>query len=548
MRSLRMESSAGQVQVRSSRVVPGPGSAIQHSPQLSNFPTVPPAALAVMFLLITAAVVLFTPFVPSQRFGYDEADYMYAAAKGFSANYLDEGSISAVTFLQRGFAGLHSSNWSALSEYIRRADDVTFYRHFHGPLYFYSILISDRFFAVHERSQRLLNFAYLLLSGVILFVGSLYLVPEQAGLAACLSAFFLLVSPNNLNTAMWLGPHTLYAATSLVALFFMAKLIETNRVAYLYASVAALALAFLTIEYSALLLVTLAIVLVVRRKVLFRGCATKDVVRTLAKCMGLFLLTIAVLWPAAILKLTLAKNYLFFLYFAAVRSATSYGADSLARVWWLRMRGSPLEFTCLLIFVGLLVASLIRKNIRLLVLPFAIYALLVFLTTVRNRSLSPVYISSLLPPLYFIGAVLLAGLVKTRRLAAYALMLIVVAAFSVNGYLYTYRPLSQLRPEPRANGVVEVMERAGVRHRRILVPHDSLPTAHYYFPSNEYTTYPEALTIDQLLRAAPRADGLVYDGPDFEELRRKLRENSYPASNILSSSDPGRVISYVPLR
>ena len=545
MRSPDMNSSAEQVETES-RVAPDLRS--RNALAATSLDQHRVAAI-VIFSLLVIAIFLFAPLLPTQRFGYDEADYMYAVSKGFRANYLDEGAISALTFVKKGLEGLHSSDWSGLSKYIRKTDDITFYRHYHGPLYFYSILMVKPWLAQQERSVRVLNLATLLMCAMILFVGALFVVPEHAGVAACLSACFLLVSPNNLDTVMWVGPHTLYTATSLVALFFMAKLVQSNQTRHLYASVVAIAIAFTAIEYAVLLLVTLLVVVAVRRKILLPGGAAKDLLLLVAKCAVLFLATIAVLWPAAIFKLTLAKDYLFFAYFAAVRSATSYGTDSLAHVWWLRVRSSPLEFTCLVLFAGIFVSGLIRKTFRPFLLPFAIYAALMFLTTVRNHSLSPVYVSSMLPPLYFIGAVLLVGTVASRGRPAYALLAVVVAAFAINGYLYAYRPLSRLQPDPRTNGLVEVLDRAGVRNSKILMAHDYLPTAHYYFPSNEYVPYADSAPIDQLLSSASQFDGLLYEGPNIEELKRELQQNHQAAPNIVTvPSLAGRIIAYVPLR
>ena len=507
--------------------------------------------IGVMVVLLLIAAFLFGPLRSSQRFNYDESDYMYAVSKGFRANYLDEPTLSPVTFLQKGLQALHSSNWSSLSEFIRQSDDISFYRHYHGPLHFYSILAAEPLLGKNsERSLRLVPFAELLLAALILFFGSLLIVPRSAALAGCLSGCFLLISPNNIQTAMWLTPHTLYTATALMALFMMAKLVQSNRLSYLYASVLSIAIAFTVIEYAVLLLVTLLALLVLQRRSLFPEWRVKDFCWLTAKCIVLFLTTIVVLWPGGVYRLTLAKDYLFFLYFTTVRSAAAYGTDSLAHVWWLRIRNSPLEFTVLIVFSTVFLRSLIRRKYDSYLLPFAIYGLLVFLTTVRNRSSSPFYVSSLLPPLYFIVVVLIADLFQRRPRAAFAITTLVVAAFLINGYLYAYRPLALASPDPAANGIVEVLGSSMVKDRNLLVPHDYLPTAHYYFPSNKFTAYPKTWSVNQLCREieGSRFDGLVYSGQQYDQLQSGLLK-LYPALPLRSVNveSPDGVIAYIPL-
>ena len=75
----------------------------------------------------------------SEPYGYDEADYMYAASLGFAANWSDTPSIPIADFVR---AGLHRDGRQALSERIRSGNDVLFYRHFHGPLF--SLLLDPR--------------------------------------------------------------------------------------------------------------------------------------------------------------------------------------------------------------------------------------------------------------------------------------------------------------------------------------------------------------------------------------------------------------------
>ena len=475
---------------------------------------------------------------------------MYAASKGFSANYLDQGAIPVSAFLKQGVAGLKASNWSALSEYIRSSGDITFYRHYHGPLQFYALLVVMSIAGKVEKSIRLLGLASLLFCAAASYIGLLSTTRRHGALAGCLCALFMLVSPTDVETAMWLTPHTLYTAMAIVTLFFLAKLSEANNTRYLYASVVALAVAFTAIEYAALLFMTLGAVVWVRRKDLFDRLSTQQAWLVIGKCALLFLLTIVIIWPGGIFKLTLLKDYLFFLYFTVVRSPVAYGSGSLAHVWWIRLQSSPLEFAMVVICVAVFIKTSVRDRSLRFLFPFAIYALLVFGTTVRNRSLSSNYISSLFPPLYVISAVVITRMLDKHRQAAYVTFAVVICSSAITGYLFSYAPLSRLRPDPVANGVVDVLDRAAAHNQRIVVPHDYLPTAHYYFPSNYYFPYAKSVESHELSRTAgvAHADGLLYFGTALEKVLTELSATTPAASVLATSRVTDGAIAYVALR
>lgn len=61
-------------------------------------------------------------YVSARAFGYDEADFMSAARRGFVANYLDEGVIDIATFGEKGIAlGFKAEQGTPLSALIREA-------------------------------------------------------------------------------------------------------------------------------------------------------------------------------------------------------------------------------------------------------------------------------------------------------------------------------------------------------------------------------------------------------------------------------------------
>ncbi len=53
--------------------------------------------------LLALFLILITRNVSPEPYGYDEADYMYAASLGFTANWTDTPSMSIADFLRAGF-------------------------------------------------------------------------------------------------------------------------------------------------------------------------------------------------------------------------------------------------------------------------------------------------------------------------------------------------------------------------------------------------------------------------------------------------------------
>jgi len=95
---------------------------------------------------------------------------------------------------------------------------------------------------------------------------------------------------------------------------------------------------------------------------------------------------------------------------------------------------------------------------------------------------------------------------------------------------------------------VEVLDRGGAHNRNILVPHDYLPTAHYYFPSNTYSPYQESAAIDDLLQeiATSHLDGVVYVGSSLVELEGRLAQKG--AAATVAESSLSSTVAYIPLR
>ena len=165
----------------------------------------------------------------------------------------------------------------------------------------------------------------------------------QARLAAFAASTLYLLSRTPLMTARSIGPHNLYVLLAMLTLMATARFLTTRQLAYFYAAVASLGLASLTLEYAAVLAMALAGCLAVSHDALTVGRTRRDVLLILMRAGLLFLLIFCLAWPAGILKLSVIKNYLFFIYFAMHRSR-AYGSDPVWQVWLGRFLASPVEY------------------------------------------------------------------------------------------------------------------------------------------------------------------------------------------------------------
>src|SRR5882724_3141863 len=97
--------------------------------------------IVALLVLISVCGMFYGRVILRNRYGYDEADYMFAASQGLYANYIDKNTLSIAQFLRIGLnEGFQSANQTSLSEFIRTSEDIAFYRHYHGPLSLYGLI------------------------------------------------------------------------------------------------------------------------------------------------------------------------------------------------------------------------------------------------------------------------------------------------------------------------------------------------------------------------------------------------------------------------
>lgn len=416
----------------------------------------------VLAAILAVFVCLARPEIFSWPYYYDEADYMFAASLGPFANWTDRPSQSLVEFVRVGVRqGADAANRDQLSAVTRAGSDVNFYRHWHGPLYFYW-LSAIAPLKLDEHTTRSLSYVFPMLTAIIIYFGCLWIFAEPWP-AILSTAFFLWSYATVFSNEI--APHQLFVLCSTVTLILLAKWRATGDPLLWYASVVAAGCAFCVLEIAFVLVLVLIL------------CAVRA--PTIGKSALVFILTIAALWPAALLKLTFFKAYLFMAYLAVFR-ASAWGNAGFIETWRLRVTQAPVEWL-LLAIAGLLYFSRTDRAARKYLAPVVVYGCLMFVVLLRVNSETPRYMLPYLAPFELAAGCTLASamkkwkpLVRTNAVAA-ILMAIFCDTFA------TMRA-NPVRPSPRLNEVVADIRAAQLDGKTVLVPRNDVPMIHYYFP------------------------------------------------------------------
>jgi hypothetical protein len=431
------------------------------------------------------------------RFQYDEADYMAAARMGFLENYLETSSMSFPSYLKAGLQAVaQGTDRSDLSETIRQRKDVSFYRHYHGPLYFHWLTAMTRI-STSESWLRAANLTFHLLTFGTIFIGILALFGAEGRPAALVASSLYLFSITNIRTSLIISTHSMYVWVAVLTLFAIARFLVTARPRHLLHSIACAAVALCVLEYGLLLFVTLAAgTLLLRRQLLSRNHALR-----LAPAWGkgalLFLAFCALLWPAGLFKLSILKAYLALPYLMFMRK-DSFGMTGFLDLWSQRLSQSPLEYAILLLCAAAAVGLLRNHDVRTALLPFVLYAGLILIPTAKSDT--DRYMSSAIPALYVVGGVVFAGRTRLMPPATRA------ALFGVTCLVLLLNAAHEITPpaaEARADehDTVWFVRNNLDRFRTIMVPALWMPTVQYYVPEVVVRSYlPDAAGNAEYLR------------------------------------------------
>lgn len=456
-------------------------------------------------------------------YNYDEADYMYAAQKGLIANYLDANAIPIQTFIESGLnMGNDKTKRTDLSELIRNSDDITFYRHYHGPLYFYWLNVLHFIGCKDENSFRAGTLALLALTGFVL----LWAVSKQRGITIfglCLPIILLFGSEINIDTSAFITPHALYVAASLAAVAMLSHFFVTNKKSDWYKALTLLGLAFLSIEYAVLVALTFLLCLVIERKSVFPLQEFKVYARFAGQALLVLLLTIGVFWLGGIVKLTLVKNYIFFAYFTFVRGG-EYGNGNFIDVWLNRFSASPVLF---IIVILTLIYFVVKCKENRHLLPFVIYPALVFLTSIRNTSPLPTYVSSILPPIFVLSGVAFSQIFAGKKYQYPSIaILLIIGGLEIS--LLPTLGANNRRDENTNQVLINYLNQLPASDSSMLVPRLYLPTLHFYFPDKHWSAYREEfddINTVRLTLARKKVNGFLYVGSvpkPYDDVLRKM--------------------------
>ncbi|MBN1131222.1 MAG: hypothetical protein JXA71_19685 [Chitinispirillaceae bacterium] len=439
-----------------------------------------------LFVILSVAASKNQHLLPDGLYTYDEADYRHAVNQGFLANYLDRGALSLRVFIAKGFkAGFNKEEWGRLSQFVRSSSEIAFYRHYHGPLYFYWLIAMKHLGATTEKQMRYATLLLLFFCTLVLCALLVAFFPGQPRTMPFSLAALFMFGPSIILTFNHLTPHGLYLLFSCTSLGSAALYGKTSDRRYWYGSLAAASFSFLTLEYTAFLILTLAATLWYFRKTHLTPLNRKEKRRFLVFSLLCFVLPVIILWPGGILKLTIVKNYLYYAYFMLIRGEY-YGHFSVFEIWAIRLAESPLEYAALLSGIAATVI-MIKKNRWLI--PLALYGACVLFTGIRNTSPLPQYLASVFPAFYLIAAVgLFALLDRKTAIVKTAFSLAIAAAVAVNccSFFTFFAPRSWQRMPHQITTLDLLNDLVPENRIPVFIGRDYIPTFHYYFPGGRF--------------------------------------------------------------
>lgn len=436
--------------------------------------------LAILAALLAAYLFFVHSRISAGPFAYDEADYMYAAGRGFLANYLDNPSLSFLEYVRMGLRGSSDPGQSSdLSQSVRQAGDVFFYRHAHGPLYFYWLNALSHW-SKNEHFIRSSGTIFPMLTAAIIYFGCLWILPTGQGLlAAIFGCLLYLLSPAVIRTVE-VAPHQMFTVWFIGTLVLLAKLLVTGDRRIWYAAVVVTAIAFCTLEVTFVLIAVMLVCSYLERKRLQVDW------RFAASSLGLFAACVVVMHPGAILKLAFVKSYLYYAYLSLRRTAV-WGDVTFFDTWAERFNNSPVEW--ILIAAG--VVFLVRdRNLpgRRQALPFLMFGGLMLTTMLRVFTLGVRYVLPFLPALLVFAAITNSGALLRWRPARRVVVMAVLAV----ALLITEQRYLDAHPFVPGPNEFQLMDEIRTKHlesARLLAPKEQLPTLHYYFPDANVTGY-----------------------------------------------------------
>ena len=345
--------------------------------------------LSANIILVVLFFILFGNSLPDICLYEDEADYVYAARKGFIANYLDSGTLPFATFLKLGISAKNSqASKTELSRTIRTADDISVFRHWHGPLYFYYLSMGKWIYKNNDQQMRIYSLMMQLFCALAVFWGCMLFWGKFYGIAASfLISLCVLGSTSLYYSTAFLSTHGIFTLCLIVCLFVLIKAIQSGKEMYYHLSAGIMGMVFLSNEYAALLMITWILSLVFAER--YRKVGFKKIFGILSVSAASWLGVVFVFWPASLLKFSLLKSFVTQAYFMIYRGS-GFSPMPVWKYWIDRFSFLPVDLG--ISFFGLILGLyvLIRKK-EIILFPLICYMSLLLLTTFRNQSPNPTY-------------------------------------------------------------------------------------------------------------------------------------------------------------
>jgi hypothetical protein len=457
-----------------------------------------------LLLVLLTLGLCFRAVTSRVPFAYDEADYMYAGTRGFLPNFLDQPSQSLAEFIRKGMELARDEGQRvSISEYIRGTGDITFYRHFHGPIYAYWIAAGQALGIRGERGYRASGLVIHALGTIAMFWLFRLVFPELGVVSAFVAALIFAMNRTALVSATAITQHVMYAPLSTFALFMCGFFLRTRNPRYWYATAVLLAFAFATVEIAFVLSATVAVSIAIA----FWRDGWRQIAELLGKGVAAAVLTLAVIWPKGMLALGFVKGYLYLAYMALLRKAFSQVTP--LELWGFKLKTYPLEF--MLPLLSLMAAFILFRKMkhRWEMLPFLVYSCFFIAVTMKVTTPFTHYHVSLMMAAAVIVGVMFGELWRRGGLVirAAAIAAVVVPLIFLDIGSYREGKLAEAVPSTAA-GVLEHVQTTpsgGV----LVVPYVLVPTLHYYRPELNVIGYNSGWTLARLVDLAQAHYGNV---------------------------------------
>ena len=424
--------------------------------------------------------------VSNNIFVNDDADYAYAAKQGVIANWFDLNALSWSVFLKKGIEkGMNNGEYSNLSKFIRSSNSIPFYRHYHGPLY-YEVLAIAMKLSQNEHWLRLSGLVWLLFLAISSVWVLWLLFPQLSYLAPVLASATLGLSYTGFSAATLLTGHVLFACISLISLATAGKWLTEKNNYWLICSGISGGLALAIIEYAVLIPFSILIATMLNNRSLTKKYP-KSVVRYSSIWILAALIPLFVVWPAGIIKLTIVKNYMFLAYQLIMRDGI-YGVQGILDAWLNRIMYDPLTYS---LAIGGLLCSVHLLYKRVNLHPMLIFAAMLFLTTFKNTSIVPTYVTALLGVVVCLSTIGIGLLAKQYRINFELIAIpLLICAFILTFTRDYVHPDGQdveagRRWKEAVTGIVKFQEKKGP----VLVIRGMLSSLHLYHPEFNFDSY-----------------------------------------------------------